>query len=140
MARVHRGSGPASAVAEQRLKSWGLQMDLAEGLEGRRGETRSENHTWASQTGFALSLPSPARSHASSQGQEARSVVTSAPSEAPVLQLPSSEELDIVSIETGDTEVSSLQSSACEELVEVITRVVAKLMIDWPGRETGASS
>jgi len=88
-----------------------LKIDQAEGLEA----------------GFTLSLPSPARSIVSSQGQEARSATLS---EAPVLQLFSSEELDVRCIETGDTEGSSLQSPACEELV-VITWAMAKQKIDW---------
>lgn len=94
-------------------------MDLAEGLE----------------TCLALSLPSPARSRVSSQGLEACSAVSSTPSEAPVLQLSISEELDFISIETGDTEDSSLQNPACEELMEVITHAVAKLNIDWPAEK-----
>ncbi len=58
-ARVPQGSGPTVAEAQRRLKSWGSQMDLSAGLE----------------TGTALSLPSPDRSSASSQGWEARAAV-----------------------------------------------------------------
>lgn len=57
--------------------------------------------------GSAISLPSPAGSSAFSQGLESHSVVSSALSEALVLQLSSSEELDVVSIEAGDVEDSS---------------------------------
>ncbi|XP_067278254.1 uncharacterized protein [Pseudorasbora parva] len=112
-ARVPRGSGPAAAEAERRLQSWGSRLDVAEGLE----------------TGAALSLPSPAPSSGSSRGMEARMVVSSPPRESPVLHLSSSEEVDVESIETED---SPLQSPACEELVEVLTRAVARLNIDWP--------
>lgn len=61
-------------------------MDLVEGLE----------------TGPAFSLPSPARSSALSQGLKTCFMVSSAPSEAPVLHLSSSEKLDVVSFETRD--------------------------------------
>ncbi len=63
-------------------------MDLSAGLE----------------TGTALSLPSPDRSSASSQGWEARAVVFFRPNEAQTFQLSDSEELDIVSVEARDTE------------------------------------
>ncbi|ROL54158.1 hypothetical protein DPX16_10581 [Anabarilius grahami] len=43
----------------------------------------------------------------------------------------SSEELDIVSVTTGEVEDSSLHSPASKELVEVLTRTVTKLNIDW---------
>ena len=33
LACVPHGSGPAAAEAERRLRLWGLQMDLVEGLE-----------------------------------------------------------------------------------------------------------
>lgn len=77
------------------------------------------SYRWAS-----FSLPSPAKSSVSFQGLEVRSAVTSAPNEAPVLQLSSSEELDVVSIETGDTGdtgATSYHTPAFEELVEVVT-------------------
>ncbi len=61
-ARVPQGSGPAVAKAEQRLRSWGLQIDLSAELE----------------MGTALFLPSPDRFSASSQGWEARAAVSSA--------------------------------------------------------------
>ncbi|CAM4732680.1 unnamed protein product [Leuciscus chuanchicus] len=97
--RAPRGSGPASVEAERRLQSWGSQMDLTEGFE----------------TGSALSQPSPVRSSASVPGSEARAAVSSAQAEVPILQLSSSEELDVVSFGTGDTEDSSPQSPASEE-------------------------
>ena len=96
--RAPRGSGPASVEAERRRQSWGSQMDLTAGFE----------------TGPALSQPSPVRSSASIQALEARSAVTSDPDEAhdvQVLQLSSSEELDVESLatdETGDLSSSNL--------------------------------
>lgn len=81
-------------------------MDLAEGCE----------------MGPALSLPSPARSSALSQGLEAHFAVTSTQVEAPVLQL--SRSLDVFSIETGDI-----------ESWEVVTPAVAKLSIEWPAEK-----
>lgn len=74
--------------------------------------------------GAALSLPLPVRSSASSQGLEARSAVTSSPSEALVLHISSSE--------AGESEDLSLHSPACDELVGMITHAVAKLNIEWP--------
>ncbi|ROL54789.1 hypothetical protein DPX16_23773 [Anabarilius grahami] len=47
----------------------------------------------------------------------------------------SSEELDVVSVTTGETEDSPLHSPASEELMEVLTRAVAKLNIDWPAEK-----
>ncbi|XDV52443.1 hypothetical protein PO909_021171 [Leuciscus waleckii] len=51
--------------------------------------------------------------------------------EAPILQLSSSEELDVVSIE-AESEDSPPQSHAFEELLDVVTRAVQKLSIEWP--------
>ncbi len=110
-ARVPQCSGPAAAEAQWRLQSWGLQMDLSAELE----------------TGTALSLPSPDRFSAWSQGWEACTAVSSAPIEAQTLQLSDSEELDVVSVNARDTQDSPPQSRAYEELVEVETRAV-----DWP--------
>ncbi len=61
-ARIPQGSGPTAAEAQQRLQSWGSQMDLSAEVE----------------TGTALSLPSPDRFSASYQGWEARAAVSSA--------------------------------------------------------------
>ncbi len=77
-----------------------------------------------SSLGTALSLPSPDRFSASSQGWEACAVVSSTPIEAQTLQLSDSEELDVVSVNARDTEDSPPQSRAYEELVEVVTRAV----------------
>ncbi len=115
-ARVTQGSGPTAAEAQWRLLSWGSQKDLSAEVE----------------TGTALSLPSPDRFSASSQGWEACAAVSSTPIEAQTLQLSDSEELDLVSANARDTEDSPPQSRAYEELVEVLTRAVEKLSIDWP--------
>ncbi len=61
-ARIPQESGPTAAEAQQRLRSWGSQMDLSAEVE----------------TGTALSLPSPDRFSASYQGWEARAAVSSA--------------------------------------------------------------
>ncbi len=74
--------------------------------------------------GTALSLPSPDRFSASSQGGEAHATVSSTPIEAQTLRLSDSEELHVVSVNVSDTEDSPPQSRAYEELVEVVTRMV----------------
>ncbi len=118
-ARVPQGSGPAVAEAQRRLQSWGSQIDLSAELE----------------MGTALSLPSPDRFSASSQGGEARAAVSSALIEAQTLQLSDPEELDVVSVNARDNEDSPPQSRAYEELVEVLTRAV-----DWPAEKEDVHS
>ncbi len=54
------------------------------------------------------------------------------PIEAQTLQLSDSEELDVASANAIYTEDSPPQSHAYEELVEVLTRAVERLNIDWP--------
>ncbi|KAI2654754.1 Transposon Ty3-G Gag-Pol polyprotein [Labeo rohita] len=110
---VPRGSGPASAEAEQRLHSWGSQLDLLEGME----------------TGEPLSLSSHGRSGARSQGSEARSAATSPQGTASTLRISSSEEVESECVEVAP------QSPQYEELLEVVTRAVAKLNIDWPAEK-----
>ncbi|CAM4623010.1 unnamed protein product [Leuciscus chuanchicus] len=112
---VPQGSGPAAAEARRRSQTWGSQMDLSVDVE----------------TGSALSQPPSDRSSASHQGVEARAAVSSPPMEAPILQLSSSEELDVVSIE-AESEDSPPQSHAFEELLDVVTRAVHRLSIEWP--------
>ncbi|CAM4555428.1 unnamed protein product [Leuciscus chuanchicus] len=112
---VPQGSGPAAAEARRRSQTWGSQMDLSVDVE----------------TGSALSQHQSDRSSASHQGVEARIAVSSPPIEAPILQLSSSEELDVVSIE-AESEDSPPQSHAFEELLDVITRAVDRLSIEWP--------
>lgn len=48
-----------------------------------------------------------------------------------MLSVSGSEELDVLSIEASDLGDSPAYSPQCEELVEVVTRTVAKLNIDW---------
>lgn len=93
-------------------------MDLSEGFD----------------TGPALSQPSPDRSSAFSQCQKVCAAVPTL-GEAAVLHISSSEELDIESIDTGEAEDSLPHSSAYEEQVEVVSRVVARLNIDWPAEK-----
>ncbi len=121
-ARVPQGSGPAAAEAQWRLRSWGSQMDLSAEVE----------------TGTALSLSSPDRFSASYQGWEARAAVSSAPIEAHTLQLSDTEELDAAN--ARDTEDLPPQSRGYEELVEVVTRAVEKLCIDWPAKREDVRS
>ncbi|KAI2646369.1 Transposon Ty3-G Gag-Pol polyprotein [Labeo rohita] len=109
---VPRGSGPASAEAERRLHSWGSQLDLVEGME----------------TGDPLSSASPTRSAARPSGSEARTAVSSPRGSASTLAISSSEEVDVVSVD----EAAAPQFPQYEELLEVVTRAVAKLSIDWP--------
>lgn len=97
-------SGPAAAEAQRRPLSWGSQVDLAEG----------------SGTGSSLFRSSTARSTASSQGSEARAAVSSPQKESQTLHLSSSEEVDVM----------PPQSLAYEDLMEVVTRAVAKINID----------
>ncbi|KAL0203138.1 hypothetical protein M9458_001156, partial [Cirrhinus mrigala] len=109
---VPRGSGPASAEAGRRLHSWGSQLDLAEGME----------------TGNPLSPASPARSPARPLGVEARAADSSPRGTGSTLPISSSEEVDVESVE----DVQAPQFPQYEELLEVVTRAVAKLNIDWP--------
>ncbi|KAI2651994.1 Transposon Ty3-G Gag-Pol polyprotein [Labeo rohita] len=109
---VPRGSGPSSAEAERRLHSWGSQLDLVEGME----------------TGDPLSSASPTRSAARPSGSEACAAVSSPRGSASTLAISSSEEVDVVSVD----EAAAPQFPQYEELLEVVTRAVAKLSIDWP--------
>lgn len=68
--------------------------------------------------GMSLSL-SPAGSSAFTQDPEAQSVVSSTPSEGPMLALSSSEEVDIFSIKAVEFEKLPSLSPAYNELVEV---------------------
>ncbi len=105
-----RSAGPASAEAEWQLHLWGSQLDLAEGME----------------TGRSLSSSSPARSTARSLGSEAHSAVSSPQWAGSAFHLSTSEDEDVES-----ADYSSIQSQY-EELLEVVTRAVAKLNIAWP--------
>ncbi|KAL0173153.1 hypothetical protein M9458_033464, partial [Cirrhinus mrigala] len=115
---VPQGAGPASTEAERVLHSWGSQMDLLEGME----------------TGDPLSPSLTGRSAARSEGSEARTAATSSQGTGSSLHLTSSEEGDLEST----VEEASPQSVQYEELLEVVTRAVAKLNIDWPAEEKAA--
>ncbi|CAM4450620.1 unnamed protein product [Leuciscus chuanchicus] len=106
---------PGLWSARRRSQTWGSQMDLSVDAE----------------TGSALSQSPSDRLSASHQGSEARVAVSSAPMEAPTLQLSSFEELDVVSVD-AESEDSPPQSHAFEELIEVVTRAVERLSIEWP--------
>lgn len=84
------------------------------------------------ETASALSQHSEASSCGSALSAEARAAASSAPVEEPMLELSGSEELDILGIEAGKCENSPPHSPAFEELLEVVTRAVEKLKIDWP--------
>ncbi|KAL0175974.1 hypothetical protein M9458_028304, partial [Cirrhinus mrigala] len=112
---VPQGAGPASAEAERALHSWGSQMDLLEGME----------------TGDPLSSSLPGRSDARSEGSEARITATSSQGTGSSLHLSSSEEGDLESA----VEEPLPQSPQYEELLEVVTRAVQKLNINWPARK-----
>ncbi|ROI78118.1 Deleted in malignant brain tumors 1 protein [Anabarilius grahami] len=62
----------------------------------------------------------------------ARFVIPSALIEVPVLNVSSSEELDVKSIDAAESEDTPFHSPAYEELMEVVTRAVAKLNLEWP--------
>lgn len=124
-ARDPQGAGPAAAEAAWRTHSWGSQMDLSVGLEtGPR----------------ALSPPLPEGSSVLSPVSEARPVASSTQRESPMLQCSSSEEVDVLSVDSdtirGEEDSPSL-SPTYEELVEVITRAVDKLHIEWPAEKRG---
>ena len=127
--RDPQGAGPASAEAARRMHSWGSQKDLSEGLE----------------TGPRTLSPScPGGSSALSPVSEARAAASSAREESPMLQCSSSEELDVLSIDSEKSkstireEDSQSSSPAYEELVDVITRAVEKLNIEWPAEKRDA--
>lgn len=119
MLRAPQGSGPASVEAERRRLSWGSQMDLTGDVE----------------TGPALSQPSPAGSSAFHPVSEARAAaVTSAQVEAHddvELRLSSSEDLDVESFASEETSVSHYTANE-EGLMDVLSRAVEKLSIEWP--------
>ncbi len=116
LASVPHGSGPASAKAERRLKSWGSQMDLAERLE----------------TGSSFSPSFPARSSAHSL--EMKPILKWFPPEW-WLALSSSEDEGGAIVDRDEAVDLPPQSVLIEELLEVVTRAVAKLKIEWPAVE-----
>ncbi|KAL0163648.1 hypothetical protein M9458_039401, partial [Cirrhinus mrigala] len=104
--------------AERLLHSWGSQLDLLEGME----------------TGDPLSPSLPGRSVVRYEGSEARSADTFSHGMGSSLHLSSSEEGDLESA----VEETLPQSPQYKELLEVVTRAVAKLNIDWPAEEKAA--
>lgn len=118
-AREPRGSGPAVAEAARRRRSWGSQMDLSAGHGTASASSRS-----SSEDSDALPPRVEARDAAYSREVE------------PMLQISGSEESDNLSIEADVVELNQpLHAPAQEELVEVLTRAVAKLRIEWPQEE-----
>lgn len=104
------------------LRSCGSQMELEEELE------------------MASVLPCPSLAGSSSPiwDMEASSAASSTPSENLMLGLSSSEEVDALSIEAGDFKDLPPFSTMYEELLEVVTRAVAKLNVDWPSEKQEA--
>ncbi|KAL0173082.1 hypothetical protein M9458_033393, partial [Cirrhinus mrigala] len=80
------------------------------------------------ETGDPLSPSLPGRSDARSEGSEARTAATSSQGAGSSLLLSSSEDVDLESA----IEEPLPQSLQYEELLEVVTRAVDKLKIDWP--------
>ncbi len=105
-----REPSPAFLAVHQ-LHLWGLQLDLAEGME----------------TGVFLSSSSPTRSIAHSLGSDAHSAVSSPQRAGLALLLSFSEGEDVES-----ADYSLIQSPQFDELLQVVTRAVTKLNIDWP--------
>lgn len=89
-------------------------------------------------TASAPSQPSSASSSAHTRDPETRSEASSAQSERLMLGFSSSEELDVLSIEEGDLGDSPAQSPQYEELLEVVTRAMARLNIEWPAERQEA--
>jgi hypothetical protein len=117
--RAPRGSGPASAEAMRRLRSWGSQRELSEGIG----------------TAEALSQSSSESSDSPIPRSGARSAASPVRDADPVLQLSDSEELDVLSVVEGDLQEAHTHTQTApsyNELLEVVTRAVAKLNISWP--------
>ncbi len=88
------------------------------------------------ETGTSFSSSSPARSSAHFLGTKARSeMVSSTPREGSALVLSSSEEGDDSCANQDESVDLPPQSVLFEELLEVVTRAVAKLNIDWPAKK-----
>ncbi len=108
-----RGSGPAAAEAERRLHSWGSQFDLEQEME----------------TGESLSPSTASRSSARSGRARSERKAASSRGAGSTLDHSSSEEEETVSVDEPP------QSLQYEELLEVVTRAVDKLHIDWPAEQ-----
>ncbi len=109
-ASAHHGTGPPPLRRSGSCIRGARNWIMAKGME----------------TGGSLSLSSPARSTARSLGSEARFAVSSPQRAGSAFHLSPSEEEDV---ERAD--YSPIQPQY-EELLEVVTRAVAKLNIDWP--------
>ncbi len=92
--RAPRGLGPVSAKVARRLRKWGSQMDLSEGLETAAAYSQSSSDSSDVLTPRAEACP------AASSTQE----------EDPMFELSVSEKLDVLGTEE------------CEELVDVLSR------------------
>ncbi len=86
--------------------------------------------------GSSFSPSSPARSSAHSLGTEAHSeTVSSAPREGSAFAWASSEEEGSASVDQNEAVDLPPQSVLFEELLEVVTRAVARLNIEWPAEK-----
>ncbi len=108
-----RGSGPAAAEAERRLHSWGSQFDLEQEME----------------TGESLSPSTASRSSARSGKARSGKKAASSCGAGSTLDQSSFEEEEMESVNEPP------QSLQYEELLEVVTRAVHKLKIDWPAKQ-----
>ncbi len=108
-----RGSGPAAAEAERRLHSWGSQFDLEQEME----------------TGESLSPSTASRSSARSGRACSEKKAASSRGAGSTLDQSSFEEEEMESVDEPP------QSLQYEELLEVVTRAVDKLNIDWPAEQ-----
>ncbi len=108
-----RGSGPAAAEAERRLHSWGSQFDLEQEME----------------TGESLSPSNASRSSARSGRARSGKKAASSCGAGSTLDQSSFEEEEMESVDEPP------QSLQYEELLEVVTRAVHKLKIDWPAEQ-----
>ncbi|XP_060741844.1 uncharacterized protein LOC132856323 [Tachysurus vachellii] len=121
-----RGSGPASAEAARRLRSWGSQVELAEAEQ---------------ETGVSLSLALSPDSVRSVSVSGARTAISPDPEEGMLLSASGSEELDVggdvlsPSVKPNERE----QSVTFEELLEVVSRAVGRLNLDWPEEEVSVA-
>ncbi|XP_032363307.1 uncharacterized protein LOC116675969 [Etheostoma spectabile] len=117
--RSPRGSGPALAEAARRVRSWGSQQDLLEGSE----------------TAEALSRPSsadsdsPGRCSASSVRGRRLERRSRSGSEEPAV-LGAMEEVE--DFRVSDRRHQKSAAPDYDELLDVVTRAVAKLGLDWP--------
>ncbi len=108
-----RGSGPAAAEEKRRLHSWVSQFDLEQEME----------------TGESLSPSTASRSSARSGRARSERKAASSRGTGSTLDQSSFEEEEMESVDEPP------QSLQYEELLEVVTRAVDKLKIDWPAEQ-----